>query len=238
MKPQVRGPFGLLTWVVTGHPGCRRGSVLRLLSLGRMGDHPSVRSTRGCWTGRPPPARPCSGWGLPSRPGHPGRWCALTAPFHPCLCRCRPSAVCSLLHFPAGHPDWLTPAPCPVEPRPSSTRSRRAATTHPGAPSPPWWHVAGDLFVREGGECPLLVPRRCRSGHSRGVERAAERQHHRGQATSCSGSTDLRSSGATRGRAVRSIMVGVASSPSAISMSASLRAVTSTRPSSEPMVML
>ena len=27
--------------------------------------------------------RPCSGRGLPSRPGHPGRWCALTAPFHP-----------------------------------------------------------------------------------------------------------------------------------------------------------
>ena len=32
---------------------------------------------------------PCSGWGLPSRPGHPGRWCALTAPFHPCLCPIR-----------------------------------------------------------------------------------------------------------------------------------------------------
>jgi hypothetical protein len=27
--------------------------------------------------------RPCSGWGLPSRSGHPERWCALTAPFHP-----------------------------------------------------------------------------------------------------------------------------------------------------------
>src|SRR5581483_1883079 len=34
--------------------------------------------------GRPPPVWPCSGWGLPSRPGHPGRWCALTAPLHPC----------------------------------------------------------------------------------------------------------------------------------------------------------
>ena len=31
-------------------------------------------------------AWPCSEWGLPSRPGHPGRWCALTAPFHPYLC--------------------------------------------------------------------------------------------------------------------------------------------------------
>src|SRR4051812_41241333 len=28
-------------------------------------------------------AWPCSGRGLPSQPGHPGCWCALTAPFHP-----------------------------------------------------------------------------------------------------------------------------------------------------------
>jgi hypothetical protein len=35
--------------------------------------------------------RPCSGWGLPSRPGHPGRWCALAAPFHPCLCGLTPA---------------------------------------------------------------------------------------------------------------------------------------------------
>jgi len=27
----------------------------------------------------------CTGWGLPSFPGHPGNWCALTAPFHPYL---------------------------------------------------------------------------------------------------------------------------------------------------------
>ena len=35
--------------------------------------------------------RPCSGWGLPSRPSHPGRWCALAAPFHPCLCGLAPA---------------------------------------------------------------------------------------------------------------------------------------------------
>ena len=47
--------------------------------------------TRGLRAGRPspplpgarPPIRPCTGWGLPSRSGHPDRWCALTAPFHP-----------------------------------------------------------------------------------------------------------------------------------------------------------
>ena len=54
------------------------------------------------------PVWPCSGWGLPSRPDRPGRWCALTAPFHPYLCELRspgpPSAVCSLLPDPTGHP--------------------------------------------------------------------------------------------------------------------------------------
>jgi hypothetical protein len=30
-----------------------------------------------------PPIWSCTGWGLPSFPGHPGNWCALTAPFHP-----------------------------------------------------------------------------------------------------------------------------------------------------------
>ncbi len=31
----------------------------------------------------------------------PGARWALTPPFHPCLCPCGPSAVCSLLHFPS-----------------------------------------------------------------------------------------------------------------------------------------
>jgi len=39
-----------------------------------------------CRAGSPSPARPCSWWGLQSHPGHPGCWCALTAPFHPYLC--------------------------------------------------------------------------------------------------------------------------------------------------------
>ena len=29
--------------------------------------------------------------GVASRPGRPGRWCALTAPFHPCLCGVTPA---------------------------------------------------------------------------------------------------------------------------------------------------
>ena len=39
----------------------------------------------------------------------PGRRWALTPPFHPCLWPEGPSAVCSLLHFPSGHPALALP---------------------------------------------------------------------------------------------------------------------------------
>jgi len=76
----------------------------------------------GTWrAGHPVPARPCSGWGLPSRPGSPGRWWSLTPPFHPHLYPGMwdsqgPSAVCSLLHCPSGCPAWVLPSilPCGV----------------------------------------------------------------------------------------------------------------------------
>ena len=46
-----------------------------------------LRPTRelGRATLKRPPIWSCTGWGLPSFPGHPGNWCALTAPFHPYL---------------------------------------------------------------------------------------------------------------------------------------------------------
>src|SRR4051794_12451832 len=101
-------PDSVRTEVRGGHPS--RPPVARRLE----------RPTRVRRTGRPPPAWPCSRWGLPSRPGRPGRWCALTAPFHPYLCvgpeDPSPSAVCFLLRSPAGHPDWVLPStvPCGV----------------------------------------------------------------------------------------------------------------------------
>ena len=64
-----------------------------------------LRPTRGL--GRAALVRPsiwsCTGWGLPSFPGHPGNWCALTAPFHPCSGNASGTAgaVCFLLHFPS-----------------------------------------------------------------------------------------------------------------------------------------
>ena len=48
------------------------------LTRGLRADHPSPPLP-----GDRPPIWPCTGWGLPSRSGHPDRWCALTAPFHP-----------------------------------------------------------------------------------------------------------------------------------------------------------
>jgi hypothetical protein len=94
------------------------------IPLGRRLPAGSCGLPEGLAGGQPiPSARPCSGWGLSSRRGHPRRWCALTAPFHPYLCGPSshgvaepPSAVCSLWHFPAGRPDWVLPStlPCGV----------------------------------------------------------------------------------------------------------------------------
>ena len=121
-----------------GEPACRRGSVHRSLAGFRMGGHPSVRPTWECRrAGRPLHAWPCSGWGLPSRPGRPGRWCALTAPFHPHLCARlggrghRRSVLCGT--FLRVAPTGCEPASFPAEPRPSSAppRGGGAAATRP-----------------------------------------------------------------------------------------------------------
>src|SRR6185503_1830651 len=64
--------------------------------------------------------RSCSRRGLPSRPRHRDRWCALTAPFHPCpqrrhlrdAARWRSALCCT---FRGLTPPGSYPAPCPVE---------------------------------------------------------------------------------------------------------------------------
>src|SRR4051794_6003375 len=69
-----------LPWRTTaagGHPSraaVADGLVRPTRKLGRAA-LPSLRWTLPVW--------PCSGRGLPSRPGHPGRWWSLTPPFHP-----------------------------------------------------------------------------------------------------------------------------------------------------------
>ena len=90
--------------------------------------------------GPPSPAWPCSGWGLPSRPGHPGRWCALTAPFHPYLCPApgRPIGGLFSVALSCGSPRLaVSPAPCPAESRPSSTRSTPGRGHPADSPSHP-----------------------------------------------------------------------------------------------------
>ncbi len=54
------------------------------------------------------PSWSCSRWGLPSHPSHLGCWWSLTPPFHPYPAG-EGGAVCSLWHFPAGHPGWALP---------------------------------------------------------------------------------------------------------------------------------
>ena len=115
-----------------------------------MGGHPSERPTWGAPSFERPDeqpvshAWPCSGWGLPSRRGHPRRWCALTAPFHPYLCEPGgpPSAVSFLWHCPAGHPDWPLASTllCGVPTFLDTVTPHRGHLAD--SPSPPVWHPA------------------------------------------------------------------------------------------------
>jgi hypothetical protein len=102
------GPAG--TWTHAVGKRCKPSSVQRLRAGGPFlwdDGHPSPRAA---YPGLPlsrrrgprlAPAWPCSGWGLPCRACcQAARW-SLTPPFHPCLCPERPSAVCSLWHFPS-----------------------------------------------------------------------------------------------------------------------------------------
>src|SRR6266542_6409071 len=80
-----------------------------------------VQPTREHRAGHPLPARPCSGWGLPSRPvTRPLVSSYLTVSPLPLFGPSVPSTVrpvggLSLWHFPRVTPPGRCPAPCPVE---------------------------------------------------------------------------------------------------------------------------
>ncbi len=95
------------------------------------------------------PAWPCSRWGLPGRPGHPGRRWSLTPPFHPYQAS-RPVhrstsyqlPVTSLPVYqpgglflwpdPSGYPAWVLPSTVPCGARTFLTpRKARSATAWP-----------------------------------------------------------------------------------------------------------
>ena len=59
---------------------CRCRQALAAYPQARAG---SPRTPAQAAASRRRPFWPCSGWGLPSHPGHPGCWWALTPPFHP-----------------------------------------------------------------------------------------------------------------------------------------------------------
>lgn len=106
-------PVSRILFPQTGYPaGGQRSFLWDTACVGTSSDLPG--SIRRAALNRSP-IWSCTGWGLPSFPGRPGNWCALTAPFHPyqttaCL------AVCSLWHFPSRCRDstlWST-LPCGV----------------------------------------------------------------------------------------------------------------------------
>ncbi len=134
-----------------GEPACRRGSVqpewawvtIHLRGL------PGERPLRGAGEQPISHAWPCSGWGLPSRTGHPARWCALTAPFHPCLCghepaigglfsvalSCGSPRLAVSQHSALWSPDLPRPGPAPAR-RHSPDRGHPA-----GSPSSTVWQT-------------------------------------------------------------------------------------------------
>ncbi len=133
-----------------GESACRRGSVRRPASRYRRGGHPSTRPTWGHRAGHPSHVWPCSGWGLPSRPGHPGRWCALAAPFHPCLCTaCRAIGGLFSVALSCGSPRLaVSQHPAlwsPDLPQPAAAPKRHPGRGHPAdSPSPQSFsHVRG-----------------------------------------------------------------------------------------------
>jgi hypothetical protein len=84
----------------------------------------------------------------------PGSRCALTAPFHPYLCPCGPSAVSFCCTFRRLAPPRRYLAPCPVEPGLSSapTSTEMDADDATVWPTPPW-------VLLHGGSRSLLTRR-------------------------------------------------------------------------------
>jgi len=126
-KPPGRAPRRLLC---LSERNCKRDSVEDDHLSGTRIAARLERTTRDCAKRRArrpssePPPRPAASQPLfVLAPGRvcqaavsPRRRCALTAPFHPCLCPIGPSAVSFLLHFPWGRPPWplASTLPCGV----------------------------------------------------------------------------------------------------------------------------
>jgi hypothetical protein len=122
---------------------CRAPPASRTRRLGRAARHPASRRGRL-------PIRSCTGWGLPCHPRHRGRGALLPHRFTLATRSSRSrSAVCSLWHFPAGHPDrplagtlpcgarTFLGDPMPCRPTRSPGRLRRAVDSTASRRAPP-----------------------------------------------------------------------------------------------------
>jgi hypothetical protein len=154
----IQGQYSLRFVIVPGS-GADEPAVSRILYRVRLresgGDHPSRPAVAGRLQ-RPTrrlgraalerlrrnlavPSWPCSGWGLPCRPGHPGRGGLLHAPFHP-YPACD-EAVCSLWHCPASHLGLPLATTLPFR-SPDFPRSRLVAGNAAALPTRPLSHCA------------------------------------------------------------------------------------------------
>src|SRR5581483_8618654 len=120
-------------WATVSRPV---GGVLCSL---RSGGHPSKRPTKGIGRAALPlfglaPSGVCRATRVT-----PGAGALLPHRFT-LTCARRPSAVCSLWHFPAGHPDWplASTLPCGAPTFLDAVRNAHAATTRPTHRRPPF----------------------------------------------------------------------------------------------------
>jgi hypothetical protein len=129
-QSSARGPkAGTRRLRFASEPACKPGSVFAEARDGHPSRARRCRRTRAAHQtasdGPPAIFWPCSGWGLPSRPGYPERWWSLTPPFHPYLRDRRRSALCCTC--PRVTPGRRYRPPCPVEPGLSSAAVAAAA---------------------------------------------------------------------------------------------------------------
>jgi hypothetical protein len=135
--------------------GRRLPGVSSSLPERRIGpDRPARRAS--CETRRGRSAWPCSGRGLPSQPGRPGCWCALTAPFHPYRGGqnggSAAAAVCFLLHFPGPCGRSVLPTTLSCGARTFlSWRCMPRKTSHQQRPSGPLRNHLNDIGISAYG---------------------------------------------------------------------------------------
>ena len=127
-----------------GEPACRRGSV----AAARAGGWPSIYAAYlGTSGGQPVPRLALLRVGFTEPAGSPRSLVRSYRTVSPLPVPVdRPSAVCSLWHFPAGHPDWPLASTLPCGAPTFLDPARPVRRGHPAdSPPAPFSHVAADM---------------------------------------------------------------------------------------------